>query len=86
MFEKIVELVFKIPVMLEFIFGCMLYLLISAVTSDVLAGVAEETVCESSGFGSWLWCFYSTNPLMAFISTVGTVVGLGLLFRAKFIK
>lgn len=86
MIVKILETILKIPAMVEFILGAIVYLLIANAAAKAVSGAANEAVCESPGLGSWLLCFYYTNPLVAFISMVATVICLGLLFRAKFLS
>lgn len=85
MIEEIVEFILKIPAMIEFIIGAIIYIILSNVFGEIVSGVAQETVCKLPGISNWFLCFYLTNPLMAFLLTVGTVVTIGLIFRVKFL-
>jgi hypothetical protein len=82
--EKIVEAILKIPALIEFIIGAVLYFMIYWVAGEVVSGVAEETVCKSPGIESWFLCFILTNEVIAFFSIVGVVIGIGMAFRKKF--
>ena len=84
--EKIFEFIIKIPAMVEFIIGSIVYLIIYSVASTVVSGVAEGTVCKTSGFESWFLCFILTNEFVSFLSIVGVIILIGLTFRYKFLR
>jgi len=82
--EKIIETILKIPAMIEFIIGAVVYLILHWVAGEVVSGVAQETVCKSPGIESWFLCFILTNEVVAFLSIVAIIIGIGLAFRKKF--
>lgn len=84
MFAKIIGITLKIPGMIEFIIGAIIYLMLHRMAGEVVSGVAEETVCKLPGIESWFLCFILTNEVVAFISIVAIIIGLGLAFRSKF--
>ena len=84
-FTKVLELIVQLPGILEFVIGSALYLFIAHILGGVVTEVARGTVCETPGFAADLMCFFYTNPVVAFLLTVGTIVCLGLAFRAKFL-
>lgn len=84
MIGDIIEIITKIPAMIEFIIGAFIYLMISSVANEAISDVAQETVCQSTDLASKILCFYSTNPVVAFILTVLTIIGIGIAFRLSF--
>jgi len=84
MISEIIEFILKIPAMIEFIIGAVVYLIVSSIANEAVSGVAQETVCKSSDIGSQILCLYSTNPAIAFLLTVLTIIGIGIAFRTKF--
>ena len=84
MIGDIIEFIAEIPAMFELIIGAVIYLIISSVANEAISEVAQETVCQSTDFASQILCFYATNPVIAFIVTVLTIIGIGLAFRLKF--
>lgn len=84
MIGDIIDVIVKIPAMIEFIIGAVIYLMISSIANEAVSGVAEETICKMSGLGNQILCFYITNPVVAFFVTVLTIIGIGLVFRLKF--
>jgi uncharacterized protein (UPF0333 family) len=85
MISEIIEFIVAIPAMMEFIIGAVIYLIISSVANEVIRDVAHETVCQSTDLASQILCFYATNPLVAFIVTVLSIIGIGLAFRFSFL-
>ena len=85
MIGDIIEFIVKIPAMIEFIIGAVIYLMISSIANEAVSGVAGETVCKMSGLANQILCFYITNPAVAFIVTVLTIIGIGIAFRVKFL-
>ena len=53
MVGKIVEIVLKLPAMIEFIIGAVIYLIVHRIVGQVVSGAAEETVCKLPGVDSW---------------------------------
>ena len=84
MIEEIIDFILKIPAMIEFIIGAVVYLIIENTLGQVLSEVAKDTICKTSGFSNWILCFYLTNKLMAFLLTVASVIVIGTIFRNKF--
>ncbi len=84
MIDDIIEFISKIPLMLEFVVGTIVYLIFSNVLGEVVADVSSATICELSGITYWFACFYLTNPLLGFISTIVAVIGIATLFKTKF--
>jgi len=86
MVGKIVEIILKIPVMVEFIIAAAIYLILHRIAGEVVSGAAEETVCKLPGIGSWFLCFILTNEVVAFIFIVIIIIGIGMLFRYSFFR
>ena len=85
MLKEIINTILEIPAMVEFIIGAIIYFIISTLSGIIVSEIAQETVCNKIGLTNWFYCFYLTNPLMAFLFTIGTFIVLGFLFRAKFL-
>ena len=81
MANNILKFIGKIPGMIEFIFGAFIFLVIWLAWNEAISGVAKETVCKTSGFANQFLCFYFTNPVVAFLLTVATIVGIGIVFK-----
>lgn len=86
MVGKIVEIIPKVPAMIEFIIGAVIYLIVYRIGGQVVSGTAEETVCELPGVDSWFLCFILTNEVVAFISMVVIIIVIGRLFRYRFFR
>ena len=84
MVGKLVETILKIPAIIEFLIGAAIYLVLRWFVGEVVSGVAEETVCKSPGIDSWLLCFILTNEIVAFVSVVVVIIGIGMLLRYRF--
>jgi len=81
---EIIETIVKIPLIIEFLIGIIIYIFINQIIGNVVADVAKDTICQLPGPTNWMLCILYTNPVIAFISLLFIIIGIGLLFRKKF--
>lgn len=85
MTKNIFDIIKKIPGIIEFIFSAFIYMVLYFVFGEIQSQVAKDTVCKSTHFSSQILCFFLTNPVMSFLITFLTVLGIGYAFRKKFL-
>lgn len=84
MSNNVFDFIKKIPGIIEFIFSAFIYMIFYFVFGEAQAQVARDTVCKSAHFSSQILCFFLTNPVVSFLITFLTILGIGYAFRKKF--
>lgn len=78
MINDIIEIVLKIPGLIEFLIALFITSIFRKVAREILKETAQTTVCNMGGFYNWLLCMSMTH--MGIIVIIITAIGLALRF------
>ena len=81
--DDIFEVIIKIPIFLEAVVGAFVYFVVYLIMIQAISDTARESICVTPTPIESILCFYFTNSLLAFISTVLVFIALGAVIRSK---